>query len=180
VEPAIRYFEQFIADRYQSGEPILLYDHPTGRWGRFPQVIRAILSATQDCGMIWRVTLGELARWWRARREVSLRVLRDGDEYVVFADRLPPNYRIAVEYWRGEHVASMPLAEPVLRFSPTSLAYQRRGPRRHVQPVRVDRAESIRGRVKRMIDWEKATPIAEIDTSTVGGWVKRTIRKLRG
>ncbi len=179
IEPAIRYFEQFIANRYQEGEPVLLYDHPTGRWGRYPQVVRAILSAAQDCGMLWRATLAEQARWWRVRQQVSLRVLRDGDDYVVFASGLPADYRVAIEYWRGEHVAPMPLAEQVLRFSPSALAYQRRGVRKPIQPVRVDRAEGLRGRVKRLLDWEKATPVEEIDASTVGGWMKRTIRKLK-
>lgn len=179
MEPAIRYFEQHIAERYQEGEPVLLYDHPTARWGRFPQVVRAILSAARDCGMLWRTTLAEIARWWYVRREVSLRVYRDGEEYVVFADRIPTEYRVAVEFWRGEHVAPMPLAEKVLRFSPSALAYQRRRPRSRVEVIRVDRAEGLRGRVKRMIDWEKATPIKDIDTTTFAGWMKRTLRKLR-
>lgn len=179
IEPAIRYFEQFIAARYQAGEPVLLYDHPTGRWGRYPQVVRAVLAAARDCGMLWRATLAEIARWWRARSRVQLRVFRDGDEYVVFADRLPAEFRIAVEYWRGEHVAPMPLAGTVTRFSPSSLAYQRRGPRRESIPVRVDRPEGLRGRVKRLIDWEKVTPTQDIDASTVRGWVKKTLRSWR-
>jgi hypothetical protein len=179
IEPAIRYFEQCIAERYQAGEPVLLYDHPTGRWGKYPQVVRAILASARDCSMLWRVTLSEIARWSRARSRIDLRVFRDGDEFVVFADRLPPDFRVAVEYWRGEHVAPMPLAGQVLRFSPSSLAYQRRGPRRESVPVRVDRPESLRGRVKRMIDWEKVTPTQDIDATTVRGWVKKTLRSWR-
>lgn len=178
IEPSVRYFEQWIAARYQEGEPINLYDHPTGRWGRYPQLVRAILAAAKECGMLWRATLSEQARWWRARRKISLRVLRDGDEFVVFADGLPADYRVAIEYWRGEHVAPMPLADRVSRFAPGALAYQRRGAHRQFQPVRVDRPEGLRGRVKRILDWEKVTPISEIDASTVGGWMKRTLRKL--
>lgn len=179
IEPAIRYFEQFIAERYQAGEGVLLYDHPTGRWGRYPQVVQAILAASRDCGMLWRTTLAEIARWTRVRNRIDLRVFRDGEEFVVFADRLPIDFRVAVEFWRGEHVAPMPLAEPVLRFSPSALAYQRRGPRRESHPVRVDRAEGLRSRVKRLIDWEKVTPTQDIDASTVRGWVKKTLRGWR-
>lgn len=177
IEPAIRYFEHWIEQRYQEGEPVNLYDHPTGRWGRYPQVVRAMLAAAKDCGLLWRATLAEQAAWWRERNKVSLRVLRDGDEYVVFASGLPQRYQVAVEYWRGEHVAPMPLEQQVLRFSPTALAYQRRGARNRFQPVRVDRAEGLRGRLKRFLDWEKATPVDDIDASTVSGWMKKTLRR---
>ncbi|MDZ4780848.1 MAG: DUF2334 domain-containing protein [Planctomycetia bacterium] len=180
IEPATRYFEQWIANRYEDGEPVLLYDHPTGRWGRYPQIVRAMLAAARNCGLLWRATMAEQALWWRARQKISLRVLRDGDEYVVFANGLPSNYQVAVEYWRGEHVAQMPLAETVLRFAPSALAYQRRGQRPRFQPVRVDRAEGLRGHVKRFLDWEKSTPIEEINASTVSGWMKRTLRRWQG
>ena len=67
----------------------------------------------------------------------------------------------------------------MVQFSPSALAYENRAPRPDVRPVRVDRPEGLRGQIRRWIDWERETPIEEIDTSNWRNWAKRTLRRLR-
>jgi hypothetical protein len=106
-------------------------------------------------------------------------VTQQDDRYVVRAERLPTEYRMAVEYWRGRHVARMPLSGRTLQFAPSALAYENRDPRPGLRPVRIDRPEGLRGRIRRWIDWEKETPLEEINQRNFRNWAKRTLRRLR-
>ena len=96
---------------------------------------------------------------------------------MIVADKLPKGFRFGVEYWRGEHVAAMPLDAPLVRFSPSALAFQRRKSLVSVQPVRVDSPHDWRTSLRRYLDWEKVTPIDAIRTDSFRGWVKRTLRR---
>ena len=120
----------------------------------------------------------EFCDWWRARARVHLTVIRQKGQYVVTVDRLLPHYRIGVEYWRGQHVAPMCLEARTVRFSPEALAYESRVAHPPARPVRIDRPEGLRGRVRRLIDWERVTPIEEIGTGNWRNWAKRTLRRI--
>ncbi len=179
VRTAVDYFRQTARGKYRHGEPVFLYGHPTGRLGRYPQVLRAVFDTADEFGAIWKTTLSEFAAWWRARAEVQLRVVRRGERFEVQGDNQPQKYRIGIEYWRGEHVARMPLRRRGLSFSPSALAYENRKPRANVRPVRLDQPEGLRGHLKRLIDWERETPINEIPRSTLRNWTKRILRTLQ-
>lgn len=180
VDRAIEHFADTIRSRYDGGEPVLLYGHPTGRLGRYPRVVRSVFDAASACGVLWKTTFSEMNRWWRARAQVRLTVSRHEGQYVLVANRTAPGYRLAIEYCRAQHVALMPLAGHVIRFSPSVLAYQTRGEPRSVQPVRIDRPQGLRGRIRRLIDWERVTPIEEISGGGWRNWTKRTLRRFRG
>jgi len=180
VDRAIDYFDETIRSRYHSGEPVFLYGHPTGRLGRHPRVLRRVFEAASGSGVLWKTTLSEMNRWWRARARVRLTVTRHEGQYVLVAGRTAPGYRLAVEFCRAQHVALMPLAGHVIRFSPSALVYQTRGEPPSVRPVRVDRPQGLRGRIRRLIDWERVTPIEEISAGGWRNWTKRTLRRLRG
>lgn len=179
VRAAIDYFRQTARGKYRAGEPLFFYGHPTGRLGRYPQVLRAVFDTADEFGAIWKTTLSEFAAWWQARAEIRIAVVRHGEKYVVTASRRPPGYRMAIEYCHGPHVARMPLDRPVLQFSPSALVYENRTARSTVHPVRVDRAEGLRGRIRRWIDWERETPLEEIGNDNWRNWAKRTLRRLR-
>ncbi len=179
VRAAADYLCQIVQSKYRAGEPVFLYGHPTGRLGRYPQVLKSVFDATNRFGAIWRTTLSEFAAWWRARACVRLSVVRHGDQYVVTADERPAEHCLSIEYWRGRHVARMPLAERVLQFSPSALAYENGTQQRTVRPVRFDRPEGLRGRIRRMIDFERETPIGEIGRGSWRNLAKRTLRRLR-
>ena len=177
ADRAAEYFEELAQARYRAGEPVFFYGHPTGRLGRYPQVLSRVFQTASVFGAIWRTTLSGFADWWRARAGVKLTVTRRDDEFVVTTDGKLPAYRLGVEYWRGRHVALMPMDGHVVRFSPQALAYESRGGRPAVRPVRIDRPEGLRGRVRRWIDWERVTPVDQIGSGNWRNWTKRTLRR---
>lgn len=179
VRTAIDYFRETARGKYRAGEPVFFYGHPTGRLGRYPQVLRAVFDTADAFGAIWKTTFSEFAAWWRARGEVRIGVAGGGDQLVVTADGRPSSYRLAIDYWRGPHVARLPMDRPVLKFSPSAVAYERRTARPTVHPVRIDRPEGLCGRIRRWIDWERETPIEEIAAGNWRNWAKRTLRRVR-
>jgi len=176
---AIEYFEQVVRSKYRAGEPVFVYGHPTGRLGCYPQLLQTVFQAAANCAALWKTTLTGFAQWWRRRAEIRLTVVRQKDQFIVTADGQPDNYRVAVEYWRGAHVARMPLDAGTLRFWPSALAYENHSPATHIRPVRSDRPEGLRGRIRRLIDWEKVTPVEEIPGDNWRNLAKRTLRRLR-
>jgi peptidoglycan/xylan/chitin deacetylase (PgdA/CDA1 family) len=179
ISTAIDHFRQTARAKYRAGEPVFFYGHPAGRLGRHPEVLRAVFEAASSFAAIWKTSLSEFAAWWRARASVRLSVVQFEDGYMVKAGSRPEGYRLGIEFCRGRHVARMPLDGPLLRFSPSALAYESRGVRPDVRPVRVDRPEGLRGRIRRWIDWERETPVEEIETINLRNLAKRTLRQLR-
>ena len=179
VRTAVDYFRQVARQKYHAGEPVFLYGHPTGRLGRYPQVLRAVFDTVGEFGAAWKVTCTRFADWWRHRATVRLTVVRRDDQFVVKTESLPREFRMAIEYHRGRHVARMHLDHEVLRFSPTALAYENLSPRPTFQPVRVDAAHTLRSHVRRVIDWEKETPPEEIPLVNWRNLAKRVLRQFR-
>ncbi len=173
---AATYFARVARSKYLAGEPVMLYGHPTRRLGRHPQVLQSVLNEVAGFSAIWSASLTEITRWWRAREQVQVRVWAEGNTVVVQADRRPARYGLAGELIRGEHVAMVHLNARVVRFQSGALIYERRTAGDTPRPIRLDQAESIKNRIRRYVDWEKVTPVDEIDASSWRGWVKRAIR----
>lgn len=171
------YYDELIHDRYAQGEPIFLYGHPTGRLGRYPEVLRRVLETVDSLAAVWKTTQSNWAAWWQARRQVRLTMSEHEGRFVVTAKQRPANWDFALEYWRGEHVALMPLDTPAVRFTPAALAYESRRARPGVRPVRVDRPQGLKAHLRRAIDWERITPLDEIGRTGWRNRVKRTFRK---
>lgn len=180
ADRAADYFARVAQAKYRAGEPLIFY----GRWSRrldWPRrVVANLLETVASCGALWRTNFTELAAWSRARREVGLQLFQSGGEFVVIATRRPAGYRLGVEFWRGEHVAPMPLDEPVLRFRPQMLAFQRRSPSQGPSPVRLDEAHRLRRRVWGYFDPDRAAPLAELASRTWRQAVTRTFRRWKG
>lgn len=178
VDAASHYFARVARARYLAGEPVFFYGHPTGRLGRYPRLLRGVFETVSDLSGIWRTTLSEMRAWWRARAKVRLTVRHIGERYVVIVHHKPPGCRVAIEYWRGGHAALIPLDGSRVRLSPGALAFERRAAvSGGFRPVRVDRPEGLRSRVRRMLDWERETPVEEIGAGTWRNWAKRTLRQ---
>ena len=175
---AAEYLRDVARARYFAGEPVFLYGHPTRRLGRYPFVLLEVLTAVSGFGAVWMTTLSRFADWWRQRAELNLRVEWDGRRYIVRADGLPREYRVAIEYWRGNHVAPMPLDQPELCFAPEALAYQSRKPPDIPSAVRFDRPEGLKSRLRRYLDWERVTPMEELGGNGLRGVLKRTLRRI--
>ena len=173
------HFQRVAVAKYQAGEPVFLYGHPDGRLGRYPHILRQLLDTVGEFAAIWPTTLTEFAAWWRARAELRIEVREEPGRFAVRVAGRPHGYRFGVEYWRGEHVAPMPLDESVMRFAPQALAFQSRKPRELPTMLRLDHPTTLRANLLRYLDWEKVTPVGEINSTSVRGWMKRTLRQIR-
>lgn len=176
---ALEYFVDAARDKYRAAEPMFFYGHPWSPPRCSARVLSVLANTIAGFGAVWRTTLSEFGAWWRVRAGVRLSVVREGEEYVVSTDGIPSEYAVAVEYCRGRLVAPMPVEGPVLRFSPGGLAYETRTASGGFRPVRLDRAHGIRGHLKRLIDWERVTPVEEIAPGNWRNWAKRTLRRWR-
>jgi hypothetical protein len=174
------YFEQMAVAKHHAGEPLFFYGHPDGRLGQHPDVLRRLLATVSQLPALWSTSLTEFAAWWRARLSTRISVYRDEQRLRVVAAGRPTEYSLALEYFQGDQVASVPLECDELRFSPNALAYRRWAtlPSSGVADCQLPR--SLRASVKRYLDWEKETPVDEIATDHWRGWVKHKLRRWRG
>ena len=165
--------------RYSAGEPLFFYGHPTGRLGRYPELLARFLHVIDGMETVWKTTAHRMAEWWRARATVRLSVHREGDTLVVRREGPRPKFRLAIELFRKDRSALVAMQDAELRFAPEAIAWQRHAtftdlkrPAGH--PCRL----SLRDRLKRAIDWEKETPIEEILLDDWRSRCKRTLREL--
>lgn len=179
VEMATTHLLRVLQARYEAGEPIFLYGHPDARLGRYPQLLREVLNSAAHCAALWMIDRTTFQRWWRQRLGVRMRLVQDDQAFVLESAQRPAEFRLAAEYWRGDHVALMPLDQPLVRFSPEALAYQKRSTQPLPRPVRIDQPQGLRSAMRRYLDWEKVTPVDEIRSSTLRGWLKKTLRRVR-
>jgi hypothetical protein len=175
-----RYFAAVVRTKYQRGEPILLYGHPTGRLGRWPGVLQTIFASAAQFQLLWQTTLSRFAAWWRRRQEVTFAVYPLGDGYEVRMQHSPKSWRLALEYWRGDHVALFPVAAESSRFRPDELAYElRRSAEQPSRRITLPRQARLKEHVRDWLDWEMVTPAEEIRIDTIPGMLKRGLRNLR-
>ncbi len=176
---ATAYFTRLVRARYLAGDPVIIYGHPTRRLGQYPQLLHGVLGEAVQSSAMWRTTLRTINVWWRARSKVALRLWRDGDELSVETDHCPAKWRLGGELLRGSNRATVPLETPSVRFQPGALVFEKPAASQSPRPLRIDRGESLRGRVRRWVDWEYVTPLNEIDRSTWRGWIKHSLRRAK-
>ena len=162
-----------------AGEPAFVYGHPEGRLGRYPAIVAGLADALVGEDLVWRTTLTEFARWWlwRNDRQWSVHVAAD-DRLVIRFDKVGQRYPLAVEVVRGDHVATVPVTTPSVRFARSSLIFERK-------TVRVDRPaptairppRNLKATIRAALDWETVTPIAEIATDRLTGRLKQGLRR---
>jgi peptidoglycan/xylan/chitin deacetylase (PgdA/CDA1 family) len=170
-----------VAEKADAGEPAFVYGHPERRLGRMPEVMAALTSALGRRPLVWRTTLTEMARWWRWRASRKwLAIPRGPGRLEVQFEDWDAGYRPALEVFRGEFRALLPLSGPRTLVDLGSLAFERRPvpARRAVrQPEPDRRPASWRQMVRQAIDWETVTPVDEIPVATIAGRVKKGLRR---
>lgn len=176
---ALSHFERMIDEKRRAGEPVFLYGHPEGRLGRFPHVLRAALNAATRHADIWGVNLAEFADWWRARGKLTVEVSREEGGLRASVQHAPPGYRFALELCRGEQIATLPVEANSIRFCPDSAKIKTRVAAPRLYPTPSDQSEAFRVSLRRYLDWERVTPIEEINVRTWRGWAKRTLRRIK-
>jgi hypothetical protein len=169
LDMAAMYYCDLIRSRVQTGEPVVLHGSCPGALGRYSEVLERILGFAKTMGGLWQTTLSGLAAWWQARSRLRLTVLQQDDGRFTIAGRhLPSDYRVAIEYCRGEHVAPMLLSGPMVEFSPEALAYENRKPRERSKN-RMTPAERLRSLGHREGE------IGEPGDHDEPGWASRTL-----
>jgi hypothetical protein len=179
VESTLEHWRSTAADKHRAGEPIFLYGHPDGRVGRFPHLLRELLDMVSRLPATWCTTLAAFEDWWRARGAVRLEVVRSDHQIEVTARGLPSGYRCALEYHRGQETATVELESQKASFSVMGLAWQRQRALRPIRAAGLRCPMGLRAGVKWYLDWEKVTPIDQIDAQSWRGWAKRTLRRMR-
>lgn len=179
AETILRHFRRVARDKHEAREPIFFYGHPAARLGRFPHLLRELFDFVGALDGVWRVTLAEFARWWTARGQVQIQAVRRHDRIEVTAQRRAGNYLPAVEYWRGDRAATLPLADGRAVFAAEAPLSQPSRPRPSAYPRAVAKRTSWRERLHRCLDWEYATPPEEIAAHTWRGRAKRFLREVK-
>jgi len=117
-----------LRQQYQSGMPVVLRGtaSPTAA-----DEFRTLDRLAAGCSLLWRPRLAEFAGWWVKRRQIDLQVWRRDDGFEVQAAPGHPFERwpAAIEIWRGQHLATLPLKQPVLHVRDHGLVFLRHGDR---------------------------------------------------
>jgi hypothetical protein len=179
AQATLDHWQTVAAEKHRAGEPIFYYGHPDGRVGRFPHLLRDVLEMASQLPATWCTTLATFENWWRARSAVRLEVVRNDDQFEVTARGLPSGYRCALEYHRGHEMATVELQSQRTTFSRAALPWERRRAARPIRPAASQCPMGLRAGLKWYLDWEKVTPIDQIDAQSWRGWAKRTLRRMR-
>ncbi len=181
AQAAKDYFCHLLRLRLEAGRWVILYGHPTGRLGRFPALVRAVLRQVQCTPGVWKTTMLQMARWWKFRCRLTwqARCHRWGLE--LEGPRTAGPWTPQLEIRRGGRTALVPLRPGRTRLGWEELAWfpqpqeEEEHPLLELRPLR----SSWSGRLKQWLDWEKETPVAELPTAGVAALVKKTLRLLR-
>jgi peptidoglycan/xylan/chitin deacetylase (PgdA/CDA1 family) len=173
------HFQRVAVDKHAAGEPIFLYGHPAGRLGRYPFVLRETLEYAASLDRVWRTSLDEFARWWRARAAIKLSATRRGGGVEITTVAADCRYEPAVELYRGDQVLGFRLANGEATLIDNAAASSETIPAPCDYPLRQPRRESLRAGLRLYLDYECETPLAELTAQTWQGWAKRTLRRIR-
>ena len=180
AEAVGNYFAAAVAEKHAAGAPIFFYGHPDGRVGRYPQVLRRFFDAIDQHSDIWRTTLSGFARWWRARNAARWSVHGTAEAPVLRVEALPQDFPCAFQWMRGGMLATAALKLGEHRLALQNFQFDAYGDLALTLPVRSEPLRGIRTRLHQMLDWEYETPVAEIDARHWRGWVKRSLRMMKG
>lgn len=174
------YFAAAVSERRAAGEPIFFYGHPDGRVGRHPQVLRQYFEAIDQHADIWRTTLSGFARWWRARNTALWSVHGTAESPVLRVDALPKSFPCAFQWMRGAVRTISALEVGEHRLTPQAYRFELFSELACTQPLRSEPLRGMRTRLHQLLDWEYETPVAEIDSRHWRGWIKRSLRMVKG
>lgn len=136
LPPADRFLE-WVGEHYQSGCPLFL-STTTARIELVKELLRLSGDAGR-CSLMWQTSYGEFARWWAHRRRLKLQVWRTDSGHEIHAAgdfgalpasfpaslpaSLPASFPWAVEIWRGNHRATLPLRQTEVTIPDEGLVY---------------------------------------------------------
>jgi hypothetical protein len=114
-------FLEWVGEHYQSGCPLFLTTN-TERL-HLVQELLGLSSDAQRCSLMWQTSFGSFARWWALRRQLKLRAWRTGTGHEIHATGDFGKFAWAVEIWRGQHRATLPLRTSEMVVPDNGLVY---------------------------------------------------------
>jgi hypothetical protein len=112
---------EWVAGHYQSGSPLFL-SATSERFDLVHELLRLAGDAGR-CSLLWQTSFGDFSRWWGLRRHLRLQVWRRTAGYEIHATGEFGRYPWAVEVWRGNHLATLPMRRPELVVPDEGLVY---------------------------------------------------------
>ena len=174
------YLNRVVEAKIASGEPALVYGHPERRLGKMPEILIGLHRVLEGRSLVWRVTMTELARWWRWRTSRKYMVLpREGNRFEVQFEEWDTEFPLALEIHRGGFGCSLPVAGSRTMIDADELVYERRDPPRDplVVPPQIDhRPTGLKAAVREALDWETVTPLHELPAASLAGKLKKGLR----
>jgi hypothetical protein len=171
------YFLATAEAKRRARDLIFLYGHPDRRLGRYPHVLRQLFATVETWPDVWTTSLTEFQRWWRQRAQIRFTVRESAGSYVVDVTDPAEGYTAALEWLRGEAVATLPLDRPTIHLSRDAASFEPIAADDLPRPIRREPIGGWKERLRRSLDWEYATPIDEIDASRLRGRLKRGLRR---
>ncbi|AGA27242.1 polysaccharide deacetylase family protein [Singulisphaera acidiphila] len=173
-----QYLARVVRSKINACEPAFVYGHPERRLARFPEVLAELAAVIANEPYVWRATLTDFAQWWRWRAERRWSVLpKPEGRFEIQFDDWSGDFPMAVEIVRGQHVATVPVTGPRTIVHLEDLAYERREVRADLPaPTVVRRTPSLKSAVRKALDWETVTPLADLPSSTLTDRVKKGLR----
>lgn len=115
---------EWVRAHYLAGVPLFLV--ATAGAPSLGTALRQLQTAATRCPLMWQPTVGEFVRWWRLRKQLTLQVWRREGTYEIQAqgdvvDSVP----WAIEIWKGNHVATLPLKQAEIRVAEEGLVFTR-------------------------------------------------------
>jgi hypothetical protein len=175
------HYVRTVRAKIAAGEPAFVYGHPERRLARVPEVLARLAESIRDVDLLWRVTLTEFARWWRWRsgRRWSL-VERSSGHYEALFEDGDSTFTPSLEILRGDFVARVPVRASRVPLDLAGVAYERRRPRADLGRAVPQRGPwGLRVALRRALDWETVTPLAELPADTPRAAMKKALRSWR-
>ena len=174
------YLSRVVEAKIACGEPALVYGHPERRLGKMPEIFIGLHRVLERQSLVWRVTMTELARWWRSRTGRKYMVLpREGNRFEIQFEEWDTEFPLAMEIQRGGFGCSLPVACSRTVIDADELVYERRDPPREplVVPPKIDhRPTGLKAAVREALDWETVTPLHELPAASLAGKLKKGLR----
>ncbi len=164
--------------KISAGEPAFVYGHPERRLGRYPSVVRDLAELVIGDANVWKVGLGPFAEWWKWRMDCSWSLMHKGDQsYQLQVEDWDARYPLALEVIRDRQAAIIPIENATSTISLDALEFERKTTEYSLPaPVDTPRDRSLKGTIRRVIDWETVTPIDDLPVISLRSRIKRELR----
>ena len=178
--------EHFVAvaeAKRAAGEMTVLYGHPDRRLGRYPNVLRTLLAHVGGQSDVWQTNLTSLA-WWFDLRDRGRWTITEAEEGWIVesstnSDEAALGEAFALNLGVGAGTATVRLdGGPQFVRRALLRPVSTPGSIRLPQPIRREFLSGFKPLLRRWLDWERTTPIAEIATDHWRGRLKRTLRRV--